>query len=189
MFLTRDETKKIGFMKLGTNVEISSLAKFYKPELMEIGNNIRIDDNCIFSGKIVLKDSNHISVFCYLDAGIEPIILEKYAGLSHRCTVFTRTDDYSGQYMAGPLVPKICTKITSKPVHLKKHTIVGASSVVLPGVTLEEGSIIGAMSLVTKSTKPWKKYFGIPAKIIGNRKKDLLELEKKHILEQLNNEA
>ena len=42
----------------------------------------------------------------------------------------------------------------------------------LPGVTLAEGTIVGANSLVTKDTEPWTIYAGSPAKPIGKRDKN-----------------
>lgn len=51
----------------------------------------------------------------------------------------------------------------------------------MPGVVLNEGTSIGAMSLVLKSTQAWSIYVGNPAKKLKDRKKDLLELEKKYL--------
>ena len=64
-----------------------------------------------------------------------------------------------------------------KEVILKKHSIVGANSIIMPGVRLAEGTSIGAMSLVLKSTEAWGIYVGNPAKRLKDRKKDLLELK------------
>lgn len=66
-------------------------------------------------------------------------------------------------------------------IRICRHSIVGTSSIILPGVTLSEGTAIGAMSMVTKSTEPWSIYFGIPAKKIKDRRRDLLELEKEYV--------
>ncbi len=57
----------------------------------------------------------------------------------------------------------------------------GTNSIILPGVCMSEGSSLGAMSMLTKSTEPWSIYFGIPAKKIKNRKKNLLEMEAKYL--------
>ena len=70
---------------------------------------------------------------------------------------------------------------TKEPIVIGKHAIVGTSSIIIPGVTLAEGTSIGAMSMVTKTTAPWSIYFGIPAKKIKNRKNDLLDLGKKYL--------
>jgi acetyltransferase-like isoleucine patch superfamily enzyme len=39
----------------------------------------------------------------------------------------------------------------------------------MPGVILEEGTSVGAMSLVLKSTEPWSIYVGSPAKRLKER--------------------
>ena len=71
-------------------------------------------------------------------------------------------------------------------VVLEKHVIVGAGSVILPNVTLKEGSSVGAMSLITKNTKEWTIYAGIPAKELKERKKELLKLEQSLLKENEN---
>ena len=60
-----------------------------------------------------------------------------------------------------------------------KHVIIGTNSTILPNVTIDEGSSVGAHSLVTKDLESWGVYVGTPVKRIRERKMDLLELEKK----------
>lgn len=67
------------------------------------------------------------------------------------------------------------------PVYLGRHVIVGAGSIVFPGVEVAEGCSVGAMTLVNKSTLPWGIYAGNPARRMKERRKDLLELEKKFL--------
>jgi galactoside O-acetyltransferase len=64
-------------------------------------------------------------------------------------------------------------------VVLERHALVGAGSVVLPGVTLREGSAVGALSLVRSDCDAFSIYLGVPAKRISSRKRGLLELEKR----------
>ena len=56
--------------------------------------------------------------------------------------------------------------------------IIGANSVILPKVTIKEGSAVGALSLVNKSLDAWGIYFGSPAKRFKSRSKNILKLEK-----------
>ena len=70
-----------------------------------------------------------------------------------------------------------------RSITIGKHVIVGASSLILPGVKIGEGTAIYAMSMVTKTTEEWSIYFGIPAKRIKSRSKEMLTYE-----EQLNKE-
>jgi acetyltransferase-like isoleucine patch superfamily enzyme len=51
-------------------------------------------------------------------------------------------------------------------VILKKYCYIGANSLILPGVTIGEFSIIGAGSVVTKSIPAYSMAYGIPAKVI-----------------------
>jgi len=50
-----------------------------------------------------------------------------------------------------------------------KFAVVGANSVVLPGVTIGEGASVGACSVVTRDLDPWGIYIG--NKKIGERNK------------------
>ncbi len=55
---------------------------------------------------------------------------------------------------------------TVKPIVLKKGCLVGMESFVMPGVTIGEGAIIGAGSLVTKDIPAWTIATGRPAKVV-----------------------
>lgn len=186
-FLTEEELKKLGFNYIGKNVKISNRASIYNPKLISIGDNSRIDDFCVLSGKINIGKNVHIAVMCNLAGGEKGIFMEDFSGLAYNCQVFTQSDDYTGRTLTNPTIPDEFKKELKKEIIIEKHVIVGTSSIIFPGVKLREGSSVGAMTMVTKSTEPWKMYFGIPAKIIKDRKKDLLELEKKY-LETIKNE-
>ena len=182
-FLTQEQIGNIGFKYIGVNVKISDKCAIYNPELMEIGDNSRVDDFCLLSGKIKIGRNVHIAAYCNLAGGALGIEMEDFSGLAYGCHVFTQSDDYSGISMTNPTVPKEYKKETFKEVHIGRHVIIGTKSIVLPGVHLAEGCSVGAMSMLTKSTQPWGIYFGIPAKKIKERKKDLLDLEVEYLKE------
>ena len=83
--------------------------------------------------------------------------------------------------MTNPTIPDEYKKEAKKEVFIGKHSIVGAGSIIMPGVVLAEGTSVGALSLVRKKTEEWSIYLGNPAKKIASRKKDLLELEKQYL--------
>ncbi|WP_206521858.1 acyltransferase [Thermotoga sp. Ku-13t] len=168
----------MGFKSVGKNVLISRKASIYRPELIEIGDNVRIDDFCIVSGKIKLGSFIHIAAGCFLFAGEAGITMEDFSGLSARVCVYAVSDDYSGQYMTNPMVPMKFRNVISGHVLIKKHVIVGAGSIILPGVTIGTGAAVGSLSLVNKDVPDWTIVAGIPAKPLKERKKDLLELER-----------
>lgn len=180
-FLNQSQLDAIGFRKIGKNVRISDKASIYNPELMEIGDHSRIDDFCVISGKVLIGRNVHVAVFCNVAGGELGVYLEDFAGLAYGCHVFSQSDDYSGKSLSNPTVPDEYKLETKKAVHLGRHALIGACSTIMPGVTIGEGSSVGAMSMVTKSTETWSMYFGVPAKRIKSRSKDLLDLEQKYL--------
>lgn len=182
-FYSREELEKLGFKQLGKNVKISDKASIYNHELISIDDNSRIDDFCVLSGNITIGKNVHIAVFCNMAGGEKGIVMEDFSGLAYGVNVFTQSDDYTGLSLTNPTVPDQYKIETKKPILIKRHVIIGAGSMVFPGVTLEEGCSVGAMSMVTKSTQPWKIYSGIPAKPIKERKKEMLKYEKAYLNE------
>jgi galactoside O-acetyltransferase len=181
MFYKENELVKLNIKKIGRKVKLDSSVILHNPELIEIGDFSRIDANVILSGKIVIGNNVHIAVNSFLNGGEKGIFLEDFSGLAYGVYVFTSSDDYSGESLTNPTIPIKFKKTTEKLIVIQKHVIVGTKSIIFPGVILSEGCAIGAMSLVNKSTDPWKIYFGIPARQIGERKKTLLELEKQYL--------
>lgn len=178
-YLSRSTLETMGFSVIGDNVLISDKASFYNCANISIGSNVRIDDFCVLSGGeggIVIGNYIHISVYSLL-IGAGKITLSDFSGLSSRVSIYSSNDDYSGATMTNPMLPKEYTGVTHADVFLGKHVIVGSGSIILPGVTLEEGAAVGAMSLVQKNCLAFGVYFGSPAKIIKKRKRDLLKLE------------
>ena len=180
-FMSREQLESLGFASLGLNVLVSHKASIYNPDQIEIGDNSRIDDFCVVSGKINIGRNVHIAVFCNVAGGEKGIVMEDFSGLAYGCQVFTQNDDYSGITLTNPTIPGRFKNESKAAVRIGRHSIVGASSIILPGVNLAEGTAVGAMTLVNKSTESWSVYIGIPAKKIKERRRDLLELEQKYM--------
>ncbi|MBE3143924.1 MAG: acyltransferase [Planctomycetes bacterium] len=176
-FYTPAELKKLAFKTIGKDVLISRYARIYSMKDIEIGSNVRIDDFCLLSGKIKIGSHVHISAYASLCGGEKWITLDDFVNVSQKVEIYAKTDDFSGATLTNPTIPDKFKNLVEADVILKKHVLVGVGSVVLPGVTLEEGSVIGALSLVKNSTSPWSINVGIPAKKIKDRQKDLLKLE------------
>lgn len=180
-FLSKDELMEMGFRRLGNDVRISRKASFFQAGHISVGDHVRIDDFCILSGDITLGSCIHISAYTALYGrfGIE---VGNFATISGRVLIYSQNDDYSGAFMTNPMVPEEFTHITGGKVTLEKHVIIAAGSVLLPGITLREGSCLGAMSLLKRDTDAWSIYTGIPAKMMGPRERNILELERQFYL-------
>jgi galactoside O-acetyltransferase len=179
--LSRDAIEQMGFASVGDNVQISDRASFYGASRIALGDNVRIDDFCVLAagvGGISIGQHVHIAV-CSSLIGAGRITLSDFSGLSSRVSIYSSSDDYSGATMTNPTVPSEYTGVTHADVFLGKHVIVGSGSVILPGITLEEGVAVGALSLVTKHCEAFGIYAGNPARRIKERRRDLLELERR----------
>jgi len=179
-FYSLEELQTLGLATFGADVRISRKASIYNPGLIAIGNHVRIDDFCVLSagkGGIEIGDYVHIAVYCSL-MGAGRIRLDDFSNLSSRVSIYSSNDDYSGEHLTNPTIPDQFTGVTHAAVLLGKHVIVGAGAVVLPGVCLEDGVAVGSLSLVSKNCNAFGIYAGVPARRIGERKRDLLELEK-----------
>lgn len=182
-FLTESELKEMGFKSLGKNVKISSKSSIYNAANISIGDHSRIDDFCVLStgeGGIVIGANVHIACFCSL-IGKASITMRDFSGLSSRVAIYSSSDDYSGKYLTNPTVDDQYKNVIDKAVVLEKHVIVGSGSVILPGVSIGEGSAIGAMAVVTKKCEPWGIFVGNPARFFKSRSQGLLALEEEYI--------
>lgn len=178
-FYSEEEVKNIGLKAVGSNVLISRFAHFYCPENIEIGDNVRIDDFCILSGNIKLANYIHISAFSSL-YGKNGIEMEDYTGLSPRCSVFSASDDFSGNFLIGPMVNPKYTNVVGGKVLIKRYSQLGCNCVVMPNLTIEEGVVAGAMTLILNNLEAWSVFVGIPARFLKKRNRNLIKfIEKK----------
>ena len=180
-FYSLYELNEIGFNHVGENVLISKKVSIYSPQDMNIGNNVRIDDFCILSGKLDLASYIHIACYTALFGGDKGIFIGSYSTLSSRVSVYAKTDDYSGEYMTNPMIPNCYTNVISSEVIIEEFVIIGSGCVILPGTTIKEGVACGSLSLINKNLEPWSINVGTPARKIKDRSKDLLKLRDKFI--------
>lgn len=173
-FYSEEELLSMGFKSIGKGCCISRKASFYGISRMSIGDNVRIDDFCILSGNITLGSHIHISAYVAL-YGAEGIVLEDYTGISPRSTIYSAMDDFSGDYLIGPIHPEEYINVTGGPVIIRRYSQIGCNCVVFPNLTIDEGVVVGACSLVRRSLDSWGIYTGIPVKKLKERTKKLLK--------------
>lgn len=174
-FYTEEELQNLGFKSIGKGCMISRKASLYGVGKMSIGNNVRIDDFCILSGNITLGSNIHISAYValYGSMGIE---LEDYTGVSPHSTIYSAMDDFSGDYLIGPIHPEGYTNVTGGKVTVKRFSQIGANCVVFPNLTIAEGVVVGAMSMVRNDLDSWTIYVGVPVKKLKERTRNMLKL-------------
>ena len=111
---------------------------------LTIGNHVRINENAFFQGDISI--GNHVMIA----PGVAIY------------TVAHRHDT-----IETPMVQQGTTE--SKKVTIGNNAWLGRNVVVLPGITVGEGAIVGANSVITKNVAPFTIVGGVPAKLIRKR--------------------
>ena len=100
----------------------------------------------------------------WIDAGhADMITIDDHAHIASGCRLLCHQRDLS-DYKKGDDYAKLGYKI--KPIHLCRGSLIGMETFVMPGVTIGEGAIVGAGSLVTKDIPAWTIATGRPAKVV-----------------------
>lgn len=171
------------FKAIGDNVRIYPLAKIVGAQNIEIGSNVIIDDFVLIiaSGQTQIGNHVHIASFSSITGGGE-CCLEDFSGLASGVRIVTGSENFDGQGLTNPTIPQPFRAVTRSKVVVKAHAIVGANTVILPGVTIGTGAAVGACSLVHRDLDPWTVYFGVPARRLKSRRADtILDYERKLI--------
>ena len=178
-FYTEDELAGAGFRFVGRNVKIKRSAGLFFTENISIDDDSRIDDFTIIVASrepVAIGRHVHIASQCYIAAS-HGFVMEDFAGLAPGVLIFTSSDDYTGKKLTNPTLPRHLTGGPAGAIRLGRHVIIGAGTVILPGVQIGTGASVGALSLVRKSLGEWGVYAGSPIRYLRPRSKDLLVLE------------
>ena len=159
-------------MKHGKNFTLGEYVIIKKPELMEIGNNVRIADFCRISTACKIGDDCEIAPGTYIAGGEGKYMFEmgSFSSLAAGVKVWLSSNDYVNELVTHS-VPGV--KEIQGDVKLGKFTGVGTNSVIMPGNNIPEGVTIGALSFVPSNYKfePWTVYAGRPIRPIKKRNK------------------
>ena len=100
----------------------------------------------------------------HIDTGHADLItLEDSVSIAGGARLLCHQRDFKEYYVGGDYMK---LGYVLKPIVLKKGCLVGMESFIMPGVTIGEGAIVGAGSLVTKDVPAWTIATGRPAKIV-----------------------
>ena len=163
------------FKSIGEDVFINENCIIKMPHLCQIGSHNAIDNGVTVSTELIMGDYIHISPFVVVIGGEKSnLILEDFTFIASGTKVVCGSEDYTGVGLVGPTIPEKYRVINYTTVKFERFAGCGVNCTIMPGVTLAEGSILGANSLLTKDTEPWTIYVGSPAKPIKIREKETI---------------
>ena len=154
-------------------------------ENITFGRNIIIDDFAFVYATTRMAFGNYVHIACFSSViGGAELTIGDFVAISQGARILTATDDFKEWGFGNSTVPLKYRNVTKKPIHIGRFCIVGANSVVLPGVTIGEGAMVGAGSVVTKDLAPWGVYVG--NKRISERNRDAVLKNYQKFLEEGN---
>jgi len=113
-------------------------------------------------GYIIICDNGLLGVACILNARNSRIKIGNGVVIAQQCKIFA----YSHHYLPNK---KIVDTHIEGDIVINDDVLIGAGSIILPGVTLGKGCIIAAGSVVNKDVGGYMIVGGIPAKFIKGR--------------------
>jgi acetyltransferase-like isoleucine patch superfamily enzyme len=154
---------------------------YYRRKLKRMESNVLIDHNVFFA----FPDTVELSAFSYIDKNVTIMSktckigrrvhlapgvfvsggghfeIEDYACIATGSKIITSTEVLQdGARCSGPMADPQQRNVFRSQVLIKKDAFIGANVTVLPGVTVEQGSVAAAGITLTKDTEPWGIYLG-----------------------------
>jgi len=183
--LMGENVKKL-LKRCGKGVKIHPLAKIANPQMVEIDDYSIVDDFVLIAGGkgVSIGKFVHISSFCSVIGGGK-LIMEDFSGLSAGCRIVTGSDDFSGESLTNPCVPKkYKPHLYEGIVKICKHAILGTNTIVHPNVTIGEYSATGSNTVVMKSLDSAGIYVGAPARKVSSRLVDDIKVLEYELLQE-----
>jgi len=152
--------------------------RWEKARDLNFGKNVSIYDSSVVLGDVSVGEGTWIGPFTILD-GSGGLTIGKNSCISAGVHIYTH--DSVKKHLSGRRMED-----KKKPVAIGECTFIGASSIILSGVTIGDHCLIGANSLVTRDIPPYSIAVGSPARLIGKVVIDetgeiILDTEKKYI--------
>ncbi|MGZ4202627.1 MAG: acyltransferase, partial [Thermoleophilaceae bacterium] len=116
-----------------------------------------VEAGCFFFGaNVSLGDYALISHGCYLDSK-DRISVGARTGVAMGVALITSNHELGGELQR-------MGRFHTAPIEIGEGAWIGARSLVLPGVTVGDGSIVAGGAVVTRDVEPHSLYAGVPAK-------------------------
>ena len=123
------------------------------------GDNVNIEPHTTFNLALQIGDNSGKRTVCDIRIGNNVM-------MGTNCIIYTRNHVFARIDI--PMCQQGFSEV--KPVIIKDDVWIGGRVTILPGVTIGEGCVLAAGTVVTKSTPPYSVVGGNPAKVIKYRK-------------------
>jgi galactoside O-acetyltransferase len=162
----------------GVGVRVYEGCRLVPPDRIRLGDFSQIDEGVrVFAGEGVRIGRHvHLAFGCCVGGGGRCEIGD-YAGISTGVRIITGSEEIEGG-LTNPTIPEDLRRVRRSQVVIGRHALLFAGVIVLPGVTIGEGAVVAAGSVVHRNLEGWRIYAGNPLVCVGVRKREpILALE------------
>lgn len=166
----------------GQDVFISAAVEIRRPHLVSVGSHVAIDSGVYLTTAAEIGDYIHLSPYLTIIGGAQSsLVVEDFVTIAAGSRLICGSDQFMGDGFTSVTVPdEFRDTVEFGTIRCQRFSGIGTNVVIMPNVTIAEGSVIGACSLVTKDTEPWTIYVGVPARPIKVRPREkMLEYAKR----------
>ena len=158
----------------GEDVFISANVEIRRPHLVRVGSHVAIDSGLYLTTAAEIGDYTHLSPYLTVIGGAQStLILEDFVTIGSGSRFICGSDRFMGDGFTSVTVPEeFRDTVDIGTIRCARFSGIGTNAVIMPNVTIGEGSVIGACSLVTKDTEPWTVYVGVPARPVKIRPRE-----------------
>jgi acetyltransferase-like isoleucine patch superfamily enzyme len=179
----------------GPGCFIEQNVRLLVPQRIFLGRRVMVGEGCFLDantpqGRIELQDDVWLSRGSLIVAGEAEVVIGPTTYIGHRSLMYGHAGIEIGRdVLLANDVQLICGNHTfarrdvpiraqppeGEPIVIGDDVWLGASAIILGGVTVGKGSVVGAGSVVTRSLPPYSIARGVPAQVVGVRGEDVTE--------------
>lgn len=152
---------------VGTGVVIEEGVRIFHPETISLGNQVYIGHETMlkgyYKGHMEIGSGSWIGQRCFFHSA-GGLRIGENVGIAPEVKILTSVHDFNSARR-----PVMEYPLKFEPVEIKSGVDVGVGSIILPGVTVGEGAVIGAGSVVTKDVPSYEVWAGVPARKLRDR--------------------
>jgi acetyltransferase-like isoleucine patch superfamily enzyme len=152
---------KFANITLGENVEIDPSTSFNN---VEIGSNVKIAKRCSIFGSpanpVQIHDGCYVGMNTIINGFADKLVIGAHVSIAQNVNMMVDSGPNASLAMQA-LFP-----LEKGPIHIGDHSWIGASAIIMPGVTLGQYCTVAANSYVNTSFPDYSIIGGTPAKLL-----------------------
>lgn len=156
------------FARLGERVVLEPGVLVFHPENIEIGDDVYVGHQTILKGyhkgRMIIGAGSWIGQQCFFHSA-GGLTVGRRVGLGPGVRILTSSHSLESD---APII--LDAPLEFRPVTIEDGADIGASAVILPGVTIGAGAQIGAGAVVSRDIPPFAIAAGVPARVVRQRR-------------------